>query len=940
MNTLAKNSFNLFYTLKLDTSYIIKNNKFVGFSFQEAKKANQVVSLGDNQIFDFIRQIQKIDYEKLIELTHILIKDRNTLKKLENSKENSKNIGILQNKINNLMFMPHIVSVKCDSSKKDYKEVCKHGFRIKTEVGGVIHDLNYKRLCAGAGQLRRNTALFVNTELYDELEKRMMCGLDKKKIGKINLAKFSAYYALYSSSTNVVTMPRICVVTDFKHVLEKEKISWIYDTDSGKDIEVREVDVEINGFDGSGMILPKFAETWGEDLGIDYLPTSFIIRSAWIKGLVSVFDFVKFGKEIAKKEFIVDAWGNKQYINDIDIILTTSQFKMWKKYRSWEEYCGYHAKFGHNFGVTRVNKKVDNMYTPMNYQYVQSNNFTTDSVKSLANYTLDWINKIMQNEILYTSLFLLGVQEENKNINSTENELGTHISKCLMYNKEILKDNYVKMKINQTIQNKVNQLKIGKALVEGSYDFAIPDLYAMSEHAFGMPVKGLLGRKESWCRRWVEKGSSQVALMRSPLVSPAENQLTNIVNSEKCMDWFRYIQSGIMINVWDTTMNRCSDADFDGDLLLTTDNKNVLEAVNDEAYPIMYDKTTSKEQYINPNSFASMDTKSFNSKIGFITNLASTFIAMKFNFKKESAEYKELDKRVNLLRYYQGSAIDATKGDIFIPPPKFWSSGQSHLVVEDGMTDIEKENILKENKKISFENSICAYKNKKPYFFGYVYENDMKEYKSYKGEYNKVAQTELGLSISALVKKENKTKKEYGFLNRYYYSAPLMKNKCLMNNLTTYVEGIEFENKWKRKEEYFDYNMLKSNNKNTLTLKEKMKIKECFYILIKKFNRQLMFIESIENDHIEREEILRNIIDDFDVSVFDICSNREVIIDYLIDLAYTDLKEKSNKVLWALAGDQILLNIKSNAEIISLPMEDINGVEYLGKKYSMKEIEL
>lgn len=48
-------------------------------------------------------------------------------------------------------------------------------------------------------------------------------------------------------------------------------------------------------------------------------------------------------------------------------------------------------------------------------------------------------------------------------------------------------------------------------------------------------------------------------------------------------------------------------------------------------------------------------TKSFNSKIGFITNLASSFIAMLSDYDKDSDEYKEIRKRIDLLRYYQGS---------------------------------------------------------------------------------------------------------------------------------------------------------------------------------------------------------------------------------------------------------------------------------------------
>jgi hypothetical protein len=49
--------------------------------------------------------------------------------------------------------------------------------------------------------------------------------------------------------------------------------------------------------------------------------------------------------------------------------------------------------------------------------------------------------------------------------------------------------------------------------------------------------------------------------------------------------------------------------------------------------------------------------KSFNSKIGFITNLASNFIAMLSNYPEDSREHKEIRKRIDLLRYYQGSKL-------------------------------------------------------------------------------------------------------------------------------------------------------------------------------------------------------------------------------------------------------------------------------------------
>lgn len=938
---MAKNSLNLFYTLKLDVSKIIADDMYVGIRFSEAKEKGYIVSLGDNQIFEFIRNIQGVDYQKLLNDIKELNGSKNSIKKLDKSKENSKKIGIIQNKINELMFIPHIISVRCDTennaTKKQYKDICKNGFRVKSEVNTKVYDCHYKRLCAGAGQLRRNTAIFVNEVLYDDLEKIMMCGLDKKKVGRMNLAKFSAYYALYASATNKVTTPRICVVKDFKHILKDEKISWIYDNENEKDIEVREMDVEINAFDGSGMVSPNFARRWQDDLKLDYMPSSFILRSAWIKGLVSVFDFEEFSKLVAKKKYIIDAWGNKQYVKDIDVILTVSQFKMWKKYSSWEEYCGYHNKFGHVFGIARVNKKFDNIYTTMNYQYVQSNGFTNDTVCKLSDYTLDWIRNIMSGDELYTSLFLLGLQDDDLNVNQMENELGTYTSKALMYNKDILNDSYIRMKINQSIQRKIDQLKIGKCLVEGSYEFAIPDLYAMAEHAFGIPPTGLLIRKQCWSKRWADKGSKQVAIMRSPLVAPAENQLTNIYDDEKCRYWFKYIQSGIVTNVWDTTMNRCSDADYDGDLILTSDNKYLLDAVDDEQYPIMYQKSIIKEQYINPSSFANMDVKSFDTKIGFITNLASNFIAMLSNYTKDSKEYKELKKRIDLLRYHQGVAIDSTKGDIFIPPPRKWSHKQKRLEIKDGMSKEEILNINKANDRIDFENKICA--NRKPYFFVYVYPSLYKDYKEYKSVYNKYSKTVIGKTISDILKTQAKTNKEKHMISRYYKYMPVLKNNCAMNSLSYYVESTEFENKWSsNKDKKFDHTIYKSLTNDELSRTDKKKIKSLVGYYNQDYNNMMRYIK--ENNITDYKEVFVNLDEKLMNDCLSICSNVEIVSNYIIDLSYNDYKNKGKMAMWNVFGEQIIENIKSKATHIRVPMLDDNGTEYLGKKYSLKEIEL
>ena len=59
-----------------------------------------------------------------------------------------------------------------------------------------------------------------------------------------------------------------------------------------------------------------------------------------------------------------------------------------------------------------------------------------------------------------------------------------NIVKALMYDENILKDKYVRDRIYKSLHNKINQIKIGKLLVEGSYEFAIVDPYMFCEYVF------------------------------------------------------------------------------------------------------------------------------------------------------------------------------------------------------------------------------------------------------------------------------------------------------------------------------------------------------------------------------------------------------------------------------------------------------------------------
>jgi len=182
---------------------------------------------------------------------------------------------------------------------------------------------------ASAGQIRRSSVLFMRTSrLKQDITIKFNDGRDLNK--QIVPAKFSAYYSLYSSSTLPVSFPRLAVVPDLTiKAVKKVDFSTYIDENTDPKIEEREMELDFNAFDGSGLVSPEFAQQIADELDVDYLPSTFIVRAPFLKGMVVTFDFHEFAKSVAKSSEIVDIYGNKINIKSIDMIVTESMLKLW-----------------------------------------------------------------------------------------------------------------------------------------------------------------------------------------------------------------------------------------------------------------------------------------------------------------------------------------------------------------------------------------------------------------------------------------------------------------------------------------------------------------------------------------------------------------------------------------------------------------------------------
>lgn len=544
-----------FYVLKFNSSRLKKDKYNININIKSARKNGELIALGDNQVLRSIRKIKgkEVDFDFVNEL----FKERRRITRRKKCIENKQKILQIDKDIDNLLFIPEYVSVVIDKHS-DYKHMIEHKF--------TINGKKYVRLLCGAGNARRNTVFFVQEDIYEELDKILRNG---HKPLKITESKYNAYYALSNSATYSVSEPRVCVVPD-KEIQMKKTIDFVTESEPDDIIEEQERELTFNLWDGMGICSPELAKQWSQDLDLDYVPCCFCIRNYFVKGMVCVFDFHKFSREVAGKHIITDLYGKEVDTDNIDMIITESQFKLWKGYDSWQHYLDCCKENGGRWGVTKFTPKEDKTAVFTNYQFLQVLNLDTpEKIKELCEPTVEWFDKITSQDSNYSLLYLLG-NLCDKPLNEMETEEFMDIFntlepsvRALILNRDLINDTYIKTKLARSLNRKIEESYLGKLMVNGNFQFMISDPYALAEHIFGLEVKGLLKEHEHYSQYWNNRNIDKVVAMRAPLTYSSEANLLNLQNNDKVNEWYKYLYSGIVHNVWGVDCMQYADGDFD-----------------------------------------------------------------------------------------------------------------------------------------------------------------------------------------------------------------------------------------------------------------------------------------------------------------------------------------------------------------------------------------
>jgi hypothetical protein len=901
-----------YYIYKINTHHLKRNNYNINLTIEEARKSGWIISIADSQMLRSLRYVKGEEIDASDKINYLLSEQRR-IKKLDSNRNNSEILYKLANDLDNILFVPEIISVVVDDMRH-YNDIGKNGF--------ICNGKKYRRFICGSGQARRNNALFIDEDYYESLYKI----LDNNRNADVPItpAKYSAYFGLFSSSSQPVSTPYFCVIPD--HIVKRtEMVDYIEEVAEGDDtVTACEKEIEFNLFDGQGLISPRLAKQWAEELELDYMPSHFIIRSAFIKGMVCVIDFHRFSDEIGI-HIAEDIYGNKVNIRDMDVILTQSQFKLSSSYSSLEEYKTSSKNNQLGWGITRVSPKYENKHCFMNYQFLQVLNLDDEQIEAIAQPTIDYFNNVIHDDIDYTLLYLLGKNADQYDPDLFD-KLHDNVTKALILNNKLIEDPFIKNHLVRSLNKKIKQSYIGNLLVDGQYTMMVSDPYALMQHVFNLPITGLLKRDEYYNQYWLNKNVDTVAAMRAPLTWRSEVNILKQVRNEEMDDWYQYLNSCQIYNVFGNDCMIHGGSDQDGDLVCTTNNQQIINGAYG-GLPIYYDTKKVAKEIINKDTLYLFDTNGFNQKIGFVTNCETSGFGLLPLFEEGSQEHAEMIKRLKCFRKEQGANIDATKGLVIKPFPFHWTKWKS---IPEDATDEEKQ-------EIEFQNRIVI--NKRPLFMRWLYTSYNKKYQDFRERFDNRAVMRFNTTLDHILQGDNLSEEEIALRDAYKKYNPFIETDCLMNKICWHMEKSVKQLKEGMNKNAPEYIVDLLQNKYVKTNKNNIKLLYDLYLEYKKEKRN--FATIVDDSGTNKYKTIEQYHKHIRQKAYSIINNGAELANIAVDICYKIHPNDNKSFAWNVFGKEIVDNIKENRQDNCFMLKDdkYGEIEFLGGRYSRVEID-
>ncbi|AZJ44151.1 hypothetical protein [Bacillus velezensis] len=494
------------------------------------------------------------------------------------------------------------LGIKENTLSEEIMVVQTYHFEVLKDIidKGFLHNNEkYVYFTSSAGQIRTKKSCFIKKSTYDKYQDALTCGLSIEKINSLggsSINKWNSYMALSNSASSPweIDIDKAIVVND----LETDVSSLVdYIDRDTYEITRKTMNIPIEHTDGCGMVLPTLSSK------------SFMVRLPWVKGLLVPFDFRKFAEE--NKAFkVTDIYGKEWDMvkDDVQIIFTKSQFKMWKYYSSWEEYQGNYKKYG-CLGA-KLNAEDPSVEGKLTYQMLQTlTDISDEELIQMSSKTVKEITTLGTDK--ETMLRVLGATEKKKH--------RTALQDALLLYPELLNDDHTKEIIKNKKKSMIKDAKSGKLLVDGArYTYLCPDLYAFCEKLFLniQNPKGLLSGNDVHCSLYDE---GYIDILRSPHLFREHGVRWN-KKDEEYEKWF--ITPGVYTSIHDP-ISKLLQFDNDGDKALIISDElivNIAKRNMENIVPLYYEMSVAQKQEINSRNIYEALTLAYGINIGEYSN--------------------------------------------------------------------------------------------------------------------------------------------------------------------------------------------------------------------------------------------------------------------------------------------------------------------------------
>lgn len=869
---------------------------------------SDLVALADSQILRFIDQLNGVQTDTKAKMIKNEIK---RLRRLEASEKNKHRMKDLYRLLYETQFQPDYMHLVIDRDS-DYD---------RANQGFTINGIKYKRLLGTNGGIKNSTIVFVSERLYPALKQKIDNGRNKEI--PVVPAKLEAYQALVCSGSIPVSNPNGIIVVPDCETKFFEDVIRVDDSESDEPTLsfLQNQELTLIDSDGYGLMSPSLSFRWNIELGGEYGEYIAGVNTRglpWTKGMLFTFDFVGFAEQVAGTYEIIDIWGDKRDVRDAEVILTGSMLKLWEHYSSWEDYWMNTIENGYTFAVSKVTPHEMDTVRNTNYQFLQNYKLDDDEIAELIKPTMDEICDAMGMDWRKALLFLCGFGLNDKNVWTDET---LNFAKALMVDKRLINDPFVRSKLYHMIKKRIKQAKIGVLQLEGNFAITGGDPFSLAQNMFGLQVTGLLKKGECYHKYWSDRGVEEILCFRAPMTSSYNIRKMKPISNARVDYWYKYIDTCILLNSWDSTAEALNGSDHDGDMFYTTNNKVLLK--HTQNLPVIQCVQRKAEKKIPTEEDLVLANKlSFGDAIGSTTNIITSQICLQAAFPEDSEEYRVLQYRIICGQLLQQNAIDSAKGIIAKPMPRHWYDNKVNQVKE-GDTEEEIQQKM-------FNQRIVA--AKKPYFFMYNYDYLKSDYDKYIDSSNTNSYYVFGKSLKELYELEGKPDDVAEFLKYFENNIPVTNTDCLVNKICHSVEAYPNFNYTYPE---FDSSILKSDLE--YTQEEYNAIKNVYTEYGKRVQQYAQEVKENYTDEESRKTARQSFQDFFIKECSEICPNSEKLCNIVIDLCYTN--NKSKQFAWDLCGDVILSNLlKQHSMKISYPSRDDDGdIIYGGQKFSMKE---